>query len=45
MTGRTLSVNGTAANCTGWSLPAKVNNGYCIQVTAGGLDYASFATW
>ena len=45
MTGRTLSVNGTAANCNGWSLPAKVNNGYCIQVTAGGVDWASFATW
>jgi len=45
MTGRTLSVNGTSANCNGWSLPAKVNNGYCIQVTAGGVDWASFATW
>jgi hypothetical protein len=45
MTGRTLSVNGTTANCNGWSLPAKVNNGYCIQVTAGGVDWASFATW
>jgi hypothetical protein len=23
----------------------KINNGYCIQVTAGGVDWASFATW
>jgi endo-1,4-beta-D-glucanase Y/fibronectin type 3 domain-containing protein len=45
MTDRTLSVNGTAANCNGWSLPAKVNNGYCIQVTAGGVAWASFSTW
>jgi hypothetical protein len=46
MTGRTLTINaGTAQNCGGWTLPAKRNNGYCIQVTAGGVDWASFATW
>ena len=45
MTGRTLTVNGTAVNCNGWTLPAKRNNGYCVQVTSGGLSYASYATW
>jgi hypothetical protein len=45
MSSRTLTVNGTAMNCTGWTLPAKRNGGYCIQVTAGSPDYASFATW
>jgi hypothetical protein len=48
MTGRTLTVNGTTETCTGsnWpSIPAKRNNGYCLQVTSGGLSYASFATW
>jgi|GEM_PF-2104200 len=45
MNGRTLSVNGTQMNCGNWAVPAKVNNGYCIQVTAGGLPYASYATW
>jgi cellulose 1,4-beta-cellobiosidase len=46
MTGRTLTVNaGAAQSCNGWALPAKRNNGYCIQVTAGGVDWASFATW
>jgi hypothetical protein len=45
MTGRTLKVNGTTMNCNGWTLPAKRNGGYCIQVTSGGLSYASYATW
>jgi hypothetical protein len=45
MTGRTLKANGSSMNCSGWTLPAKRNNGYCIQVTAGGLSYASYATW
>jgi len=45
MSSRTLTVNGKAMNCAGWTLPAKVNGGYCIQVTAGTPDYASFATW
>jgi hypothetical protein len=45
MTGRTLKVNGSSMSCSGWALPAKRNNGYCIQVTAGGLGYASYATW
>ena len=43
MTGRTFSINGTAF--TSGTLPAKVNGGYCIQVGAGGLNYASFSTW
>ncbi len=32
-------------NCNGWTMPAKRNGGYCIQVTAGTPDWASFATW
>ncbi len=43
MTGRTFSINGTAFSSG--TLPAKVNGGYCIQVGAGGLNYASFSTW
>jgi hypothetical protein len=45
--GRTLTVNGTAFTADGTisALPAKVNGGYCIQASAGGLSYASFATW
>jgi hypothetical protein len=45
--GRTLKVNGVAyvADGTVSALPAKVNGGYCFQATAGGYDYASFATW
>jgi hypothetical protein len=42
---RTLKVNGTTMSCNGWALPAKVNGGYCIQVTAGTPSYTSFATW
>ncbi len=42
---RTLKVNGTTMSCNGWSLPAKRNGGYCIQVTAGTPSYTSFATW
>ncbi|MBN1608341.1 MAG: hypothetical protein JW940_17050 [Polyangiaceae bacterium] len=48
MTGRTLKVNGTTMTCNGqtWSsLPPKRNNGYCIQVTAGGYAYAYYTTW
>jgi ricin-type beta-trefoil lectin protein len=45
--GRTFKVNGTAYVADGniSALPAKVNGGYCFQATAGGMDYASFATW
>jgi hypothetical protein len=45
--GRTLKVNGVAFVSDGniSALPAKINGGYCIQATSGGLDYASFATW
>ncbi len=42
---RTLKVNNTTMNCNGWTLPAKLNGGYCIQVTAGSPSYTSFATW
>jgi hypothetical protein len=45
MTGRTITVNGTTMSCNGWTIPAKVNNGYCVQVTSGGLSYASYSTW
>jgi hypothetical protein len=47
ITGRTFKINGTAfaADGTISALPAKVNGGYCLQATAGGLSYASFATW
>ena len=45
--GRALKVNGVAFVADGniSALPAKVNGGYCFQATAGGMDYASFATW
>jgi hypothetical protein len=45
--GRTFKVNGVAfvANGSISALPAKVNGGYCLQATAGGLGFASFATW
>ena len=42
---RTLSVNGTVMNCGGWTLPAKVNGGYCVYGPAGGHTYDAFATW
>jgi hypothetical protein len=42
---RTLTVNGATMSCNGWSLPAKRNGGYCVQVTAGQPSYTSFATW
>jgi hypothetical protein len=42
---RVITVNGASMSCGGWVIPAKRNNGYCIQVTAGSPDYASFATW
>jgi Bacterial Ig domain len=45
MGSRTLKVNNTTMSCSGWSLPAKRNGGYCIQATAGTPDYAAFATW
>jgi hypothetical protein len=45
MSSRTLTVNSTTMSCNGWSLPAKRNGGYCIQVTAGTPSWASFSTW
>jgi hypothetical protein len=45
--GRELKINGVAFVADGniSALPAKVNGGYCFQATAGGMAYASFATW
>lgn len=44
---RTVKINGaTAANNGSWSnLPAKVNGGYCIQISAGAPDYTQFYTF
>jgi hypothetical protein len=42
---RTLSVNGVAMNCAGWTLPPTRNGGYCIQTTAGDSSWASFLVW
>ena len=45
--GRTFKINGVAFVADGniSALPAKVNGGYCLQAAAGGMSYASFATW
>jgi hypothetical protein len=47
MSGRTFSINGVAMSSSDgpYTLPAKVNGGYCFQATAGGLDYASYSSW
>jgi hypothetical protein len=47
ITGRTFKINGAAfvADGTVSALPAKVNGGYCLEATAGGQSFASFATW
>jgi hypothetical protein len=45
LSSRTLKVNGSTMNCSGWALPPKRGGGYCIQVTAGAPEWASFATW
>ena len=44
---RTVKINGTtAANNGSWSgLPAKINGGYCIQISAGNPDYTQFYTF
>ena len=44
---RTVKINGsTAINNGSWtSIPAKVNGGYCIQISAGSPDYTSFYTF
>lgn len=46
---RTLTVNGRVQACDRgtWTspLPPQRNDGYCIQVSAGGPPWASFATW
>jgi len=45
--GRTIKINGEAYVSDGTisALPAKINGGYCFQASAGGMDFASFATW
>ena len=45
--GSIFSINGVAYSGDGniSALPPAVNGGYCIQASAGGLDYAAFATW
>jgi hypothetical protein len=42
---RTLSVNGTVMNCGGWTVPARVNGGYCVYGPAGGHTFDAFNTW
>jgi len=44
---RTVKINGaTASNSGSWTgIPAKVNGGYCIQITAGNPDYTQFYTF
>ena len=42
---RTVKVNNTTVSCSSWTLPAKLNGGYCIQVTAGTPSYTAFSTW
>ena len=45
---RALFVNGARMSCSGqnWtSLPAKVNGGYCVQVTPGDYSWAYFTAW
>jgi len=44
---RTVKINGMAAsNNAAWSnIPAKVNGGYCVQITAGTPDYTGFYTY
>jgi hypothetical protein len=44
---RTVKINGaTAANNGSWtSIPAKINGGYCIQITAGNPAYTQFYTF
>jgi hypothetical protein len=44
---RTLSVNGTAVNCSGGNLtpPALRAGGYCMETTAGQTSSAYFTTY
>jgi hypothetical protein len=47
MANRTFKINGQTFSSTdgSFTLPSKVNGGYCFQATAGGYSYASFNTW
>jgi chitodextrinase len=44
---RTFSVNGVNMGSAGgnYTLPAKVNGGYCFQANAGANDWAYFGVW
>jgi hypothetical protein len=42
---RTLNINGTQINCNAWSLPAKVNGGYCLYGNPGDYAWAYFGVW
>ncbi len=46
MSGRTFTLNGQVINCGGnMTPPAKVNGGYCFQISSGGTTSAYFGTW
>jgi len=46
MSGRTFQVNGQTITCgSNMTAPAKVNGGYCFQMSAGGSSSAYFGTW
>jgi hypothetical protein len=46
MSGRTFQVNGQTITCgSNMTPPAKVNGGYCFQMSAGGSSSAYFGTW
>jgi hypothetical protein len=44
---RTFSINGKAVSCAGsnFTLPAKINGGYCFEFSAGTPDYSAFTTF
>jgi Trypsin len=44
---RTLKINGASMTCNGqnWTLPAKRNGGYCVQVSAGNNPWSYFVTY
>jgi hypothetical protein len=45
MTGRTVSVNGTAVTCGQMPLPARQQNAYYFSFTAGMYTYAALYYW
>jgi hypothetical protein len=43
---RAFTINSKAETCTGnFTLPAKVNGGYCFEFSAGNPDYSAFSTF